>query len=77
LDTASIVLTFGISCTSTVSGLSGAASVNVTEDQQLPGGALPPTGSSGGGGGGALNVLSLTFLAGVLAARRARIAPPR
>jgi hypothetical protein len=77
LDTASIALTFGISCTSTVSGLSGAASVNVTEDQQLPGGALPPPASSGGGGGGALNVLSLTFLAGVLAARRARIAPPR
>jgi probable HAF family extracellular repeat protein len=68
LDTSSVVLTFGITCNSTTSGLSDNASVNVTENQAP---ATPPPASSGGGGG-ALNLLSLAFLAGILALRRVR-----
>jgi hypothetical protein len=72
LDTSSVVLTFGITCDSTTSGLSDKASVDVTEGQTVANGVGPPR-SSGGGGGGALNPLSLAFLAGVLALRRVRI----
>jgi probable HAF family extracellular repeat protein len=68
LDTSSVVLTFGITCNSTTSGLSDKASVNVTENQAP---ATPPPASSGGGGG-ALNPLLLAFLAGIFALRRAR-----
>jgi hypothetical protein len=64
LDAAS-VLTFGITCNSTASGLSDKASVNVTENPA-------PASSGGGGGGGALNPVSLVFLAGILALRRVR-----
>jgi probable HAF family extracellular repeat protein len=64
LDTSSVVLTFGLTCSSTISGLSAKATANVTEKQA-------PSGS--GGGGGALNPLSLAFLAGILALRRVRI----
>jgi probable HAF family extracellular repeat protein len=63
LDTSSVVLTYGITCNSTTSGLSDKASVNVTEKQA-------PASSSGGG---ALNPVSLAFLAGILALRRVRI----
>jgi hypothetical protein len=62
---ASLVLTFGITCESTVSGLSDKASTVVTENPA-------PTSSGGGGGGGALNPLTLVALAGILALRRAR-----
>jgi probable HAF family extracellular repeat protein len=41
LETPSVVLTFGITCNSTVTGLSGQSSVNVTENRQA--------GGSGGG----------------------------
>ncbi len=72
LDTSSVILTFGINCNSTASGLSDKASVNVTENQApaTSGGAPAPT--SSGGGGGALSPLSLAFLAGILALRRVR-----
>ena len=75
LDTASVVLTFGITCNSGTSGLSDKASVDVTENQALAGGAPPPAGS--GGGGGALNPLALLFLAGLLALRRVRVESDR
>jgi probable HAF family extracellular repeat protein len=68
LDTASIVLSFGITCDSSIAGQSGKASVNVTENQAAAtsGGTTP---ASSGGGGGALNWLSLAFLAGIFALR--------
>ena len=65
LDTASVVLTFGITCNSTTSGLSASASAKVTEESS----SAP---SSGGGGGGAFNPLSLVLLAGIFALRRIR-----
>jgi probable HAF family extracellular repeat protein len=73
LDTSSVVLTFGITCNSTTSGLSDKASVNVTETQAPASSSAPTPPASSGGGGGALNPLSLAFLAGVLALRRVRI----
>jgi hypothetical protein len=71
LDTSSVALTFGITCNSTTTGLSGQASVKVTEDQAPAGSGSSPTSSEGGGG--ALNPLSLALLAGILALRRARV----
>jgi hypothetical protein len=66
-------LTFGITCSSSATGLSDKVSVNVTENQTpvTSGGGPAPAGS--GGGGGALNPLSLVLLAGILALRRVRI----
>jgi len=60
----SAVLTFGITCNSTTSGLSGSASAKVTEESS--------SAPSSHGGGGALNPLSLVMLAGVFALRRIR-----
>jgi probable HAF family extracellular repeat protein len=73
LETASVALTFGITCNSTTSGLSSKASVNVTENQAPASSSAPTPPTSSGGGGGALNPLSLAFLAGILAWRRARL----
>jgi probable HAF family extracellular repeat protein len=64
LDTSSVVLTFGITCDSTTSGLSDKVSVNVTENQAAAG---------SGGGGGALNLMWLALLASIFALRRIRI----
>jgi probable HAF family extracellular repeat protein len=65
LDTSSVVLTFGITCNSTTSGLSASASAKVTEESS----SAP---SSSSGGGGAMNPLSLVLLAGIIALRRIR-----
>jgi probable HAF family extracellular repeat protein len=51
LDTSSVVLTFGITCSSSATGLSDKVSVNVTENQTpvTSGGGPAPAGSGGGG----------------------------
>jgi len=63
LAASSVVLTFGITCNSTASGLSGAASAKVTENSS----------SSSKSGGGSIDLVSIIALLGIVGlSRRAR-----
>jgi probable HAF family extracellular repeat protein len=70
---ASTVLTFGITCNSTTSGLSADASASVTENPASATSGSGPAPAGSGGGGGALNPMSLAFLAAIFALRRMRV----
>jgi len=55
---ASATLTFGLACSSTASGLSGKASVNVTDN-------APPSSNSGGGAIDLTSILALFAMVGL------------